>query len=311
MSKQVTSSDSQSGSPKEDRKTVTAQQLNQEIDEWLKGQTIEGQRRARIIKASVLHLRAGEGDVGYTIKELLVENRGYIPEGDVSEQECATFIDVLNKEGKQKIIADVLGKVSRDKEQWGDEWRKHGRRGRFLTSLDALSDFVSGRLPEAKTPEARKKLSEQEKDARRMYVSMHGSFNLRTGRQQVSDVQLLFYRMLRVATILRPREVDDIKKALRETMQMPVTRLQWVEYAEPRMGVGLTDADRKRGYELVYSFAPAEWLSRAVPTHIPSLEKQVRRAHGYRDAVEALDAFMKDPRKFPQWAQEKTKPAGK
>ncbi|MFH1403130.1 MAG: hypothetical protein ABIH11_02545 [Candidatus Altiarchaeota archaeon] len=295
------------------RRTITPEQLKRDVDQWLSGGRIEGQRYARIIKSTAALTQPEVGDrAASNVHHLIVSSRALTP-ADLSVGEYTAFLRVMAQPNAGEVVEDMLNVVSRDRSHWPADYAEKGLRGRYYASFRSLQSLVYPEQASASQAGAPMEAPGWERACRVLYDSMLSAYGKRS-EEKVSPTTMFMYRMMRVASTLGELEYNErldaqLIPATTDTQQefqnsahgtLPVHR--WIQYAEPRMGVGLTKVDNERVGRILGLFGVGD----------ADLTKRMRagefgqagiadasKGDEYAKAVAALDVFLKEPSRFP------------
>ncbi len=306
---QVTGSGGSYRLPQQRDTVVDVKQLQAMLKPWVEDGSIEGQRMGYFVKAcgdSMNHpeIKAPELELFLSMKAGPLE-LGDMPY-EINTDACQGFLDMLCHRQAKAMTTTVIRFVPKDDDHWGDDWITKGRRGLFIQSLKRLTDFAYGDTPDAGLiGECQPNKADWETDACRLFNRIHDANERRSGGG-LSTEEMMIYRMFRITGIMCGRPFS-------ETRQDPPNCLEWIQIAEPRIGLGLTEQDWETGY--IKSFktvaqASAEVQGKLIdPISIVAreVERELKIALLYHPATQAVDAYLKDPKRFDEYLRQATK----
>ncbi|MFC2162734.1 hypothetical protein ACFLRF_03560, partial [Candidatus Altiarchaeota archaeon] len=287
---QVNRRSGQGGRQHESGIVLTADQLKAELDPWVTGGTVEGQRMGRIIAGIAEYHDPGTQYPDSSLKGIL-GMRVYFGRDDVSPVHYQGFLAAVDEEGWKKIGGIISENTPRQVGELGLLGSlSGGTRARYARSLEALKSIATTPLPQLRKPGG-VGLTVQEDATQELYQWMHKSNQDRLGgRQDLTPARMMYYRMNRLSRVMYGKDFGDDERD-------PLAMLEFMDFAEPRISSGLTRHDWRRANDVIGIFKkPGRILS---PQRIESLSKGDRmeyfRGRGYEKALTALDGFLRDP----------------
>jgi len=287
-----------SGQPQHARTLATAEQLLRyvnsglEIDEEIHGRPISGQRCVRWVKTIAILKELEVARNPELLRQMINGGREFV-EGDVSNAEAADFLGYMQTVNIQDDFQPaVTSLLSRD---WGNNWE--ARKKLYESSLMELLSFTFQRPPPPTLLDDRT----WERAANDLYAEMEACHRVRIISEHkhgtpITAREELLYRMLRTSGFMSGISFNA-------TALSPLSRIGFVEFAQTRVGRGLSPQDLAYSDRILpnYKLSPAESeaLKKIKPTpDVAEIVEKVGKNEGYERATRALDAFLKNPKTF-------------
>ncbi len=299
--------------------TVNREQLRDEVDSWIRGGTIEGQRRARIIRTTAYFTKNLDTATGEDLNALLGDFSGEIgvckSGNGLTDEELDSFLNVSSTTASLPAGRAMLRAVSKEEDTLGDQFMTRGLRARYAKSYEHLLAFTRGMATEDLIDASPKQRSPWEESASQTYDLMRSAYD-RKGHGPQEPGEVLFDNMLRVAGVVTRTKSSpttdglvsrrDLKSLLEDRSDdvvntaKPMSKFEWISFVESRRDNGLTETDMNNSWltDQRKTAAKARSSELTIDYGVAAFQQEIETSLGYTNAANALDRYLKNPVKF-------------